>query len=115
MLRSIASVNMTMAEFAEMNVQDTSAFMGLENYLCENSSNEIRYRRDAIRKAVLSEQDRQHYAYRSLSDPDQLANVSRQISYLSVTRSYVIGMMHAEKGTAVEIHKMPQSLVQQQK
>ena len=57
-VRTITS-SMTMAEYAEFHVEDTSAFMGLESYLTQDTFRGIRYRKETIIAAVLSEQRRQ--------------------------------------------------------
>ena len=86
---------MTMAQYAEFHVEDTSAFMGLESYLTKDALLGIAHRKEAIRVAVLSEQRRQ---YRSgINDPDALARVSQDVSDLSTKRAQIIGMIHAEK------------------
>ena len=76
---------MTMAEYAELHRQETSAFLGLEDYLSKNTSQEIRRRRKAITSAVLSEQRRQ-YRF-GINDPDALAYASRAVSELSSRRA----------------------------
>ena len=52
LLHNITST-MTMTEYAEMNAHDTSAFMGLENYLLPDRPQEIELRRRSIWNAVL--------------------------------------------------------------
>ena len=95
-LRSMSSIlNMTVAQYAEMNVHDTSAFMGLENYLSKDTTEKIRYRRDAIRKAVLLEQQRQLDL--CIHDPEAISILSSQVSELSRKRAHIIGLLHAEK------------------
>eukprot|EP00579_Thalassiosira_antarctica_P022904 CAMPEP_0201990248 /NCGR_PEP_ID=MMETSP0904-20121228/93276_1 /ASSEMBLY_ACC=CAM_ASM_000553 /TAXON_ID=420261 /ORGANISM="Thalassiosira antarctica, Strain CCMP982" /LENGTH=240 /DNA_ID=CAMNT_0048544505 /DNA_START=58 /DNA_END=780 /DNA_ORIENTATION=- len=95
-LRIISStLNMTVAQYAEMNVHDTSAFMGLENYLSKDTTENIRYGRDAIRKAVLLEQHRQLDL--CIHDPDAISLISERVSELSRKRAHIIGLLHAEK------------------
>ena len=74
-VRTITST-MTMAEYAELHVKDTSAFLGLENYMTKNAFKEIRRRRKAVPVAVLSEQCRQDRL--GINDPDALASALRQ-------------------------------------
>ena len=50
-IQSIASMNMTVAQYAALSISETSSFMGLENYL---TSQAISFRRKAIRSAVFS-------------------------------------------------------------
>ena len=80
---------------AELHVKDTSAFLGLENYLTKNTFKEIRRRRKAVPVAVLSEQYRQDRL--GINDPDALASASQAASDVSTRRARIIGMMHAEK------------------
>eukprot|EP00584_Thalassiosira_punctigera_P012284 CAMPEP_0172563282 /NCGR_PEP_ID=MMETSP1067-20121228/100211_1 /TAXON_ID=265564 ORGANISM="Thalassiosira punctigera, Strain Tpunct2005C2" /NCGR_SAMPLE_ID=MMETSP1067 /ASSEMBLY_ACC=CAM_ASM_000444 /LENGTH=139 /DNA_ID=CAMNT_0013353697 /DNA_START=68 /DNA_END=483 /DNA_ORIENTATION=+ len=54
LLARIESSDITLAEYAEMNMGDTSAFMGLEDYLTPTTSDRIARRRQAVLEAVLS-------------------------------------------------------------
>ena len=93
-VRAITST-MTMAQYAEFHVKDTSAFMGLESYLTKDAFRGIKHRKVAVQTAVLSEQYRQ---YRSgTSDPNALAQVSQEVSGLSTRRARIIGMIHAKR------------------
>ena len=92
-LRAITSV-MTMAEYAELHIQDTSAFLGFEKYLAASAFQDIENRRNAIIVAVLSEQGRQDRS--GISDADALARVSQAVSDLSTRRAGIIGMIHAK-------------------
>ena len=93
-VRAITS-SMTMAQYAEYHVEDTSAFMGLESYLTKDAFQGIKHRKEAIQRAVLSEQRRQCYS--GINDPDALARVSQAVSDLSTRRAGIIGMIHAKK------------------
>jgi len=93
-VRTITSTT-TMAEYAEQHVKDTSAFLGLENYLSKNTLQEMKYRRRAAPMAVLSEQHRQDRL--GINDPDALASASQAVSDMSTRRARIIGMMHAER------------------
>ena len=93
-VRTITST-MTMAQKAELHVKDTSAFLGLENYLTKNTLQEMKYRRKAAPMAVLSEQHRQDRL--GINDPDALASASQAVSDMSTRRARIIGMMHAER------------------
>lgn len=97
LLKKIKSV-MTVAQFAELNVQNTSRFMGLENHLTEQGCLRVVQRRKAICKAVLSEQDRQRREGISY-DPDSMSKVAQAESELSRTRAFVIGLIHSQKDT----------------
>ena len=93
-VRAITST-MTMSEYAEFHVEDTSVFLGLEKYLSQDAFRGTKHRNKAILGAVLSEQLRQ---YRSgINDPDALARVSQDVSDLSTKRAQIIGMIHVKK------------------
>ena len=94
-LRNIHRMNLTMAEYAEKNVHDTSVFMGLEAHLSENSRVDIIRRRDSIRRAVLYEQTRQNHF--GIHDHTKLAAVSLVESDMSRRRARIIGLLHADK------------------
>jgi len=93
-VREITST-MTMAQYAELHVQDTSAFLGLENYMAQDTFRGVIYRKEAIIVAVLSEQRRQCRS--GINDPDALAHVSQAVSDLSTRQARIIGMIHAKK------------------
>ena len=95
-LRQILSSNMTVAQYAECNCDDTSVFLGLENYLLERTPREIRFRRQAICRAVSLEQQRQ--VDNGVYDPESLAGVAEQVSCLSRERAHIIGLLHAQNG-----------------
>ena len=92
-VRSILSSGMTVADYAEVNVHDTSAFMGLENYFFQNTRQNIRDRRGAIWKAVLSEQQRQLDV--GVHDPESMAAIAEAASEKSRKRARIIGLLHA--------------------
>ena len=87
--------NMTMAQYAEMNVQDTSAFMGLEKFMSKKTPKEIVYKRGALYRTVHTEQQRQFEA--GIYDPDVMAKISLGWSDWSRKRANIIGLIHAEK------------------
>ena len=91
-VQRITSAN---GQYAELHRQETSAFLGLEDYLSKNTSQEIRRRRKAITSAVLSEQRRQ-YSF-GINDPDALEYASRAVSELSSRRARIIAMIHVNK------------------
>ena len=93
-MRTITST-MTMAEYAELHVKDTSAFLGLEHYLTENTYRGVKHRRNEIVVAVLSEQHRQYCS--GIDDSNALTRVSRAVSDISTKRAHIIGMIHAKK------------------
>ena len=53
LLLSITSSEMTVAQYAELHVHETSTFLELENYLSQMSMREVKKRRHAIVNAVL--------------------------------------------------------------
>lgn len=89
------SRDISMASFAEANVENTGAFMGLENYMPDSMPRSIAIRRKAVARAVLSEQERQLRA--GIYDPDEMARISESLTELGKTRSLVIGLLHADK------------------
>mmetsp|Transcript_9580 Transcript_9580/g.17565 ORF Transcript_9580/g.17565 Transcript_9580/m.17565 type:complete len:180 (+) Transcript_9580:13-552(+) len=91
-LHSISSSGMSIAQYAEMHVNDTSTFMGLENYLSQNTSQNIRDRREAIWRAVRLEQARQIDA--GICDPHAMAVSAGSVSEKSRTRARIIGLLH---------------------
>ena len=95
LLRSIKANRMTMSQYANMNIQDTSVFMGLERYLSKKTSKAIVYKRKAICRAVRSEQQRQLDA--GLYDPDTMASVSQAVSDWCRKRARIAALIHAEK------------------
>ena len=92
-LLSIHFANMTVAQFAEINCRETSAFLGLENYMSERTSREIRRRRNGVRDAVLFEQARQQDA--GVNDPEVISLTSKRVTLPGRKRAYVIGLIHA--------------------
>ena len=93
-IRKITST-MSMAEYAKLKSNDTSAFMGLEAHLFESPN--VGYKRSTERKkaqwgAVLLEQFRQTKL--GIEDPDALANVSEARSGVSRERAHIIGLLH---------------------
>ena len=93
-IRKITST-MSMAEYAKLKSNDTSAFMGLEAHLFESPN--VGYKRSTERKkaqrgAVLLEQFRQMKL--GIEDPDALANVSEARSCVSRERAHIIGLLH---------------------
>ena len=92
MLRTLRANKMTMVQYAERHINDTSAFMGLEGYMSATTAREIKYQRQAIRKAVLSEQHRQLIT--CIYDPDAMTIVSRAASDWSCRRARIIALIH---------------------
>ena len=87
--------NMTMAQFTELNANETSAFMGLENYLSETTTREIKYQRDAIRRQVLHEHGWQ--IREGMHDPDAIASNSEAASDWSRKRAGIIALIHTDQ------------------
>mmetsp|Transcript_27024 Transcript_27024/g.56305 ORF Transcript_27024/g.56305 Transcript_27024/m.56305 type:complete len:158 (+) Transcript_27024:131-604(+) len=92
-IRRILSSGMTVADYAEMNVHDTSAFMGLENYFFQNTRQNIRNRRGSVWEVVLSEQQRQLDV--GVHDPESMAAIAEAASEKSRKRARIIGLLHA--------------------
>lgn len=96
-LRNIESHNLTMAQYAEMNAQDTSAFMGLETYLSTTTTANIKARRLAVWAAVLAEQHRQREETGGVcDDPAKVARVSLRETAVSQKRARIIALIHAD-------------------
>ncbi len=93
LLRTMASNDVTVAEYAEMHLDDTSAFMGLEDHMTPSATGRIRERRGAVRRAVWLEQWRQNAT--SAFDPDAMRRALEEITAESFQRAQVIAMLHA--------------------
>ena len=94
MLRSILSTNMNVEEYAELNIQETSVFMGLENYLSRDVSQEIGYRTGAIVSAVLSEQQCQWDI--GIHDSEIISFISEALSEQSRLCASFVSFLHAD-------------------
>mmetsp|Transcript_27038 Transcript_27038/g.51116 ORF Transcript_27038/g.51116 Transcript_27038/m.51116 type:complete len:176 (-) Transcript_27038:256-783(-) len=92
LLRSILSSDMTVAQYAEMNMHDTSAFMGLERYFSQNRSRETDRLRREICREVIAEQQRHMDA--GIYDPEATSIVSEGLSEKSRRRARIIGLLH---------------------
>lgn len=94
-VRRVMASDITMAQYAEINAEETHAFMGLEAYLTTEMPRVIARRRLAVSRAVLAEQRRQLRA--GVSDPDAMVRASEAESAPSLKRSRIIALIHAEK------------------
>ena len=91
---SIHSSGMTVAQYAELHLNESSAFLGIDNYLSNDTIRGVVKRRRAIVDAVLLEQERQ---YRSDNiDADIMAVVLEAISGLSARRARLIARLHSK-------------------
>ena len=88
------STNMNVEEYAELNILETSVFMGIENYLSKDVSQEIGFRTAAIISAVLSEQQRQWDI--GIHDPEIICFISEALSEQSRVCASFIGLLHAD-------------------
>ena len=85
---------MTVAQYAELHLNESSAFLGIDNYLSNDTIRGVVKRRRAIIDAVLLEQERQ---YRSDNiDADIMTVVSEAISGLSARRARLIARLHSK-------------------
>ena len=91
-LRTLRANKMTMVQYAELHIQETHAFLGLEGYMSVTAACEIKYQRQAIRRAVLSEQKRQLRT--GIYDPNAMAIVSQAASDWSCKRARIIALIH---------------------
>ena len=94
MIRSM-STKMNVEEYAELNIQETSVFMGLENYLSRDVSQEIGYRTGAIVSAVLSEQQCQWDI--GIHDPEIISFIPEALSEQSRLCASFIGLLQADE------------------
>ena len=76
-----------------LNVQDTSAYMGLERYLTLATFEETVFRRKGLVRAMRLEQKRQRSI--GIYDPDALTSVSEAWSEWSRDRASLVGLLHA--------------------
>lgn len=88
-------IGVTLAEYALMHPQDTSAFLGLEKYFTLKTSQQILIRRRGVGAAVLKEQKRQGRL--GIYDMDRFAEVSRAQTILCRRRARIIGLLHSDK------------------
>lgn len=91
-LSSILSTGQTMAQYAQSNIEDSSVFLGLENYLQKSTPVAVRHRRERMIRGVLLEQQRQLYS--GTHDPEALAIISSRLSRESRLRARTIGLIH---------------------
>ncbi|KAL7539517.1 hypothetical protein ACHAXR_009361 [Thalassiosira sp. AJA248-18] len=96
-MKKIKARNMTMAQYAEMNIHDTSTFLGLEKFLSETAQQEIMYQRNVHRRAVLFQH--QWQVHLGIDDADALARISEATSDWSRKRARIIGLLHSEYNT----------------
>lgn len=82
-----------MAKYCEMNIDDTSAFLGLERYLSDTTTQEILYQRQLHSNTVLY-QHRQQIEI-GVYDAEELARTSEATSEWSRMRARLIGKLHA--------------------
>ena len=91
-MKNMISSNMTMDQFATMEVMDTSIFLGLESCLSQSIYHEILERRNARSRAVLCEHNRQLRI--GINDPCMLAKISEVESAWARKRARIIGLLH---------------------
>ena len=89
--------DMTIAQLAEMNMQDTSVFLGLEKLFSDTTYREIERQKCMHRRGILSEQARQLRLRCGVYDADALGRVSEGTSDWSRRRARIIGLLHADK------------------
>ncbi|MCP4746724.1 MAG: hypothetical protein GY874_11385 [Desulfobacteraceae bacterium] len=74
----MTSGGITMAQYAESMIDDTSAFVGLEMYLSPSAAGLIKGRRRDVWAAVLSEQQRQRRV--GIIDQDKMRRIAEAIT-----------------------------------
>ncbi|KAL7538431.1 hypothetical protein ACHAXR_008541 [Thalassiosira sp. AJA248-18] len=95
MIKKTKAGNMSMAQFAEMNIHDTSTFLGLEKFLLDTTHQKIKWQNNAHRQAVLFQHRCQ--VHLGIYDADALARTSEATSDWSRKRARIIGLLHAHK------------------
>eukprot|EP01082_Thalassiosira_pseudonana_P009784 g8722.t1 g8722 contig33:70524-71018(+) len=81
MHRALKANGLTLAQFAEENIDNTAAFLGLDNFLTEATLHELREQRRQMETG----------AY----DADRLATVSEHNSSWSTSRAFIIAKIHS--------------------
>mmetsp|Transcript_3666 Transcript_3666/g.8118 ORF Transcript_3666/g.8118 Transcript_3666/m.8118 type:complete len:177 (+) Transcript_3666:99-629(+) len=95
MHRALKANGLTLAQFAEENIDNTAAFLGLDNFLTEATLHEVISRRKMLFREVLREQRRQMET--GAYDADRLATVSEHNSSWSTSRAFIIAKIHSVK------------------
>lgn len=93
LMRALREHGVTFEDYVRMNMQDTSAFLGLENYLSRATTLEVMRRRGAVKAAVRYEQRRQNEM--GVRDFDTMAHVASEASLWSRKRARTIALLHA--------------------
>lgn len=91
-LQILRAHQMTLAQYAHQNADETSAFLGLEKYFTDTLHQKIKDKRRVVRRAVFLEQQRQLRA--DIYDPDEMANVAMAASDWSWKRARIIALIH---------------------
>ncbi len=91
---SIISSGMTVAQYAKLLVNKTTAFLGIEMYLSKSTLRGVAKRRCAIVDAVLLEQDCQYCS--GNIDANLMAVASEAVSGLSAKRARLIARLHSK-------------------
>eukprot|EP00585_Thalassiosira_rotula_P007270 CAMPEP_0196134254 /NCGR_PEP_ID=MMETSP0910-20130528/3200_1 /TAXON_ID=49265 /ORGANISM="Thalassiosira rotula, Strain GSO102" /LENGTH=209 /DNA_ID=CAMNT_0041394117 /DNA_START=187 /DNA_END=816 /DNA_ORIENTATION=+ len=100
-LKAILSTYTSVAEYAQETTKlggDTSAFMGLENYMMKSTPMNIKDRRHSIWRTVFIEQERQKSM--NVCDPEAISRIAGQVSKKSQERARIVGLLHAENRKA---------------
>lgn len=92
-LSQISSDNRDLFHYATDHIEDTSVFMGLENFLTYATLKEVILRRQLYKEGVLDEYKRQADA--SYYDPNEMRRISEGFSEWSRMRARVIARIHA--------------------
>mmetsp|Transcript_26215 Transcript_26215/g.44708 ORF Transcript_26215/g.44708 Transcript_26215/m.44708 type:complete len:155 (+) Transcript_26215:203-667(+) len=90
--RKMLSSRLSTIECAELNIQDTCTFVGLEAYLSHGTLQGIVRRRRGVLRAIILEQERQWE--NGIYDPDALSIISRALSEKAAQRARIIGLLH---------------------
>ena len=95
LMRHLQSNNMSLAEYAERHIHDTSCFLGIESYMTRETPPEIMSRRQMLRTAILNEQKRQRVL--GVWDQESMSKVSQENSLWARRRAMIIAKIHVDE------------------
>lgn len=94
-VEKLKAEHITMAQYAEKNIQDTSTFLGLEKMLSDHVIKRLSVVKTEHRKGVLAEERRQ--VSLGIYDAYAISSVSMASSEWSRKRASVLGLLHADE------------------
>lgn len=93
-LRTNASMGINMVDYAQMNVEDTGSFLGLEIYF-PRARAKCAQRRASTWSKVLAEQELQRQAGKWHYDPERMSSIVEIESFQSFKRARILALLHA--------------------